>query len=76
VVTGTLPFETVDRGGARDSRELPAGTFVEQSPNAAAGLRIGPAAAPAIWLEVTYARGTAWTATPTPIEAPRYLDAG
>jgi hypothetical protein len=26
-----------------------------------------------VWLEVTYAKGTAWTKEPTPIEEPVYI---
>lgn len=74
VIAGELELESVAADGGPARHVLGERFFVEQPPGSAAGLAIAPAKSSAIWLEVTYARGTAWTADPTPIEAPAYPD--
>lgn len=74
VIAGSLDLETRDAAGAPVRQSLGERFFVEQPPGAVAGVAMQRAKGPAIWLEVTYARGTAWTVEPTPIEAPVYED--
>lgn len=74
VIAGNLEFVSRDAGGSIERHVLGERHFVEQPPGSVAGLSPDAAETAAIWLEVTYARGTAWTVEATPIEVPTYLN--
>jgi hypothetical protein len=77
VINGDLSIDAqATPGGKTETFKLKQHFFFERPPMSVIGL--SPAMASAggvVWLEVTYAKGTKWTTTPTPIEVPTYSSA-
>lgn len=70
VIAGDLKIQTYSEPGEKAERfTLEKGFLVERQPMSIFGLvDEGASQGGAVWLEVTYARGTRWTDQPTPIE--------
>lgn len=75
VINGDLSIDAYAApGGKPETFKLSKHFFFERPPMAIVGLSPGAASTGGVvWLEVTYAKGTRWTDTPTPIEAPTYI---
>lgn len=75
VINGDLKIDAFSAPGKKaESFDLSKHFLVERPPMAIFGLPEGVASSGGVvWLEVTYAKGTRWTSTPTPIEEPTYF---
>jgi hypothetical protein len=76
VIAGDLAVQAMNEPGkAAERYELTRHFLLERAPMSIFGLKEGAASqGGAVWLEVTYAKGTTWTKEPTPIEEPTYAD--
>jgi hypothetical protein len=75
VINGDLSIDAYSAPGKKaETFELSKHFFVERPPMSIFGLAGNEASkGGVVWLEVTYAKGTRWTDTPTPIEQPTYF---
>lgn len=75
VINGDLQIDAYSAPGRKaESFDLSKHFFVDRPPMSIFGLADGVASQRGVvWLEVTYAKGTRWTDTPTPIEEPVYF---
>lgn len=77
VITGDLAIDTYSgrpSAATAQRHRLGRNFFVDRPPMSIFGLANGIASeGGAVWLEVTYAKGTVWTKVPTRIEAPKYF---
>jgi hypothetical protein len=75
VINGDLAIDAYSKPGTKsESFILSKHFFVERPPMSIFGLASTEASkGGVVWLEVTYAKGTRWTDTPTPIEDPTYF---
>lgn len=77
LIAGDLAVVTYSGAPSRSTPqayELRKNFFVERPPMSTFGLADAAASkGGAVWLEVTYAKGTVWTKVPTPIEAPTFF---
>jgi hypothetical protein len=77
LITGDLTIEAYAGPGKKPQTfKLTKNFYVERPPMSIFGLpATGATAGGAVWLEVTYAKGTQWTKELSPIEQPTYLSA-
>jgi hypothetical protein len=76
VIAGDLGVQAMSRPGSpAESYRLTRHFLLEQAPMSIFGLKEGaPSQGGAVWLEVTYAKGTTWSKEPAPIENPTYAE--
>ena len=76
MIAGDLKIRTLDDpGGKSQYFDIGKHYLVERPPMSIAGLaEEGATQGGAVWLQVTYAKGTRWTDVPTPIEEPTLAD--
>jgi len=75
VINGDLKIQSYSNASKKaEGFQLDKHYFVERPPMSVFGLAPGVASTGGVvWLEVTYAKGTAWTSEPTSIEEPTYV---
>lgn len=80
MINGDLAVTTYSAAPSRSHAQtfdLTRDFFVDRPPMSIFGLAPGaPSKGGAVWLEVTYAKGTVWTKVPTPIEDPEFFRSG
>jgi hypothetical protein len=76
VIAGDLAVQSFAKPGQpSESYKLTKHCLLDLAPMSVAGLADGVASqGGAVWLEVTYAKGTTWTKEPAPIEDATYVD--